>query len=258
MDGLALVDKPRSGVENMAIDRAMLDSAAERQVPLLRIYRWSKPTVTLGYFQKYAEFEAATELACADCVRRATGGGAIVHHYDWTYSLALPESVVQASKLGAANPVYEGVHGQIVQWLTSIGVPAQQWRGGGGGNSKAFLCFQRRSDGDVVSGAHKVLGSAQRRTRGAILQHGSLLLRASSLAPGLAGVAEALAGESSHDGYKNPLELDFQSRQMLPVIARGASSLGVALRESDEATFFQQLGSIDSGPFADVQWLKRV
>lgn len=258
MDGLALVDKPRSGVENMAIDRTMLDSAAERQVPLLRIYRWANPTVSLGYFQKYSEFEGLTQLAAADCVRRATGGGAIVHHHDWTYSLALPESAVQASKLGAANPIYEGIHGQIVRWLNSIGVPAEQWRGGSEGNSKAFLCFQRRSDGDVVSGAHKVLGSAQRRTRGAILQHGSLLLKASRFAPALAGVAEVLAGRLPDEDHRNPMESSIDSRQMLPIIVYGASSLGVDLRESDEATFFQHLGSIDSKPFDDAQWLKRV
>ncbi|GAB5404088.1 MAG: hypothetical protein Aurels2KO_23190 [Aureliella sp.] len=263
MDGFALVDQPRSGAENMAVDQAMLDAAAERRIALLRIYRWERPTVSLGYFQKYADYQQHLALHDADCVRRATGGGAIVHHHDWTYSLALPDHWVPASKLGAANPVYDCVHAAVVKWLNRLGVPAMQWRAGveadSVGDPKSFLCFERRSEGDVVASGSKILGSAQRRRRGAVVQHGSLLLKRSAFAPQLAGVKETITTVAEVEEFRNALAREGTCWQMLPVIAGSLTEgLGVCLNECEPKTFFDQIGTADLDRFAEVKWLRRV
>jgi lipoyl(octanoyl) transferase len=208
MNGLFLVDRARSGAENMAMDQRMLERAAELERPLLRIYQWDKPTLSLGYFQKYAERLTHSASAQIDVVRRATGGGSIVHHHDWTYSIAMPSHHLSGSRsrydLGASQDLYDCVHSSVVDWLGDKGLQAQQWNGVCNAslpsqtdkNAKAkcsFLCFERRSSGDVVVGESKVLGSAQRRFRGALLQHGSLLLMRSSYAPSLPGLRDLSA-----------------------------------------------------------------
>jgi lipoate-protein ligase A len=79
--------------------------------------------------------------------------------------------------------------------LTQLGVPAKLWSEPGAQNlqHEPFLCFQRRANGDVVAGGKKILGSAQRRSRGALVQHGSLLIRASNFAPEIDGLQVWLA-----------------------------------------------------------------
>ncbi|MEZ6075112.1 MAG: hypothetical protein R3C56_05395 [Pirellulaceae bacterium] len=77
MDGYALNDIPRSGVENMALDQRLLEVAAAEQCVLLRVYRWSEPTLSLGYFQPYVQRLTHSHSSDLPVVRRATGGGAL-------------------------------------------------------------------------------------------------------------------------------------------------------------------------------------
>ena len=83
-------DEPASGAWNMALDEALLESAGDDPMATLRFYRWSEPTLSLGYFQRSAE--RAAHIASRDCplVRRASGGGAILHDAELTYSLTIP------------------------------------------------------------------------------------------------------------------------------------------------------------------------
>ena len=141
MAGFALVDCARSGVENMALDQRMPEVASEQQCLLLRVYHWSEPTVSLGYFQPYAERVAHQPSSALATVRRSTGGGAIVHHYDWTYCVAIPESFVaniskpSAAKtdntkigtIGASQPLYDCIHDEVVACLNELGFPAIKW-----------------------------------------------------------------------------------------------------------------------------------
>lgn len=209
MHGYALNDIARSGVENMALDQRMLEVAAERQCVMLRVYRWSEPTLSLGYFQPYSERWSHIPSSSIAVVRRATGGGAIVHHYDWTYCIAVPHtwearaegnSPIANQKIGASQSLYDCIHDAVVQWLNGLGIDAMKWSSSCAlaadvktePDKRAFLCFERRSCGDVVWGDEKVMGSAQRRIPGAVLQHGSLLLSPSPYAPLLRGLARAL------------------------------------------------------------------
>ena len=184
----------------MAIDEAMLDFAEEQRAVVLRLYQWSEPTLSLGYFQRIAEREEHQPSRSLTLVRRATGGGAIVHHHDLTYALALPQS---SADVGAAPAVYAAIHTAMVGWLNEMGLAARQWEDtynlptpatqASGSSKTSFLCFHRRSTGDVVVGEHKVLGSAQRRSKEALLQHGSLLLATSEHAPTLIGLDDMIA-----------------------------------------------------------------
>jgi lipoate-protein ligase A len=188
---------PAAGAWNMAVDEMLLDGAAERAAPCLRIYAWNEPTLSLGYFQTYADRQQhAASRHCA-AVRRLTGGGAIMHDQEITYSIVLPGSHPLAAR---RDELYQAMHGCLIETLAGYGAAARLCKGNTDGKSSTgatgrepFLCFQRRSPGDVLLGEHKICGSAQRRRNEAVLQHGSLLWRTSPAAPELPGVAD-LAG----------------------------------------------------------------
>jgi lipoate-protein ligase A len=173
----------------MAVDEVLLASCAKGGGAALRFYRWSQPTLSLGYFQRHAD--RALHPASSGCplVRRQTGGGAIVHDRELTYSLAVPEGHPLAQ--GSAR-LYEAVHGALIRSLAEMGIEARQWTKPSDREAarQPFLCFARRGPGDVLVGTTKVCGSAQRRQRGAILQHGSVLLERSGAAPELAGLSD--------------------------------------------------------------------
>jgi len=177
--------------ENMAIDQALLESVGVSDRPVLRLYTWSEPTLSIGYFQSIADRRVHDESKGLVCVRRSTGGGAIVHHHELTYSIAVP---MDASLAGPRLDLYQRTHLAFVQSLSEFGVRAVPFRSTDRKQPSAaknrFLCFQRRTDEDLIVSGYKVLGSAQRKTRHAVLQHGSLLLRASRWAPQLPGVCD--------------------------------------------------------------------
>lgn len=177
-------------VENMSIDQALLESTSQIQVPTLRFYRWSHPSLSLGYFQKFAARDSHAESMGIDWVRRSTGGGAIVHHHELTYSLFVPAD----RSLGHHRDLYAQVHGEVAASLRDFGVTAIPYRmlprSLPASAAEPFLCFQRRTDEDLIVSGYKILGSAQRKVRDAVLQHGSLLLKSSPHAPQLPGIAE--------------------------------------------------------------------
>ena len=169
----------------MARDQALLEScAAGNAEPVLRFYAWSPATISLGRFQKLAEYEQLPPPAGAlQVVRRTTGGGAILHDLEVTYSLAIP--VGQPLITGHANRLYELAHDAII---AAIGPHTRRLgsadpRCDASSLSGPFFCFARRHGLDIViddaedpTGVSKIAGSAQRRTPRAILQHGSIML----------------------------------------------------------------------------------
>lgn len=175
---------PNSGAWNMAVDQALLQSAFENGIATLRWYSW-EPTASLGYFQSETELQNDSRLANLPHIRRLSGGGTLVHDQELTYSLTLPPS---QSLITRPIELYRIVHQCIAAELSSRGANAML-RGVTVKNRKEpVLCFAREDEHDLVLNRHKILGSAQRRRRGAILQHGGLLLAASSVTPELLGL----------------------------------------------------------------------
>jgi lipoate-protein ligase A len=148
---------------------------------VIRFYRWDQPTISLGYFQEFDEFEAlpapAGELAV---VRRTTGGGAILHDLELTYSIVV--GIEHPLMRGRPNELYSLAHRAII---AAVGGSARMAGCGSARSDESsrrgpFFCFARRHALDVVipNGAalDKLAGSAQRRTASAVLQHGSLII----------------------------------------------------------------------------------
>ncbi len=202
-----LQDAPASGAWNMAVDEVLLESAARDGVMSLRFYRWSEPTLSLGYFQRYADRQLHPKSHDCRAVRRSSGGGAIVHDQELTYSIAMP---AQPCIAGDAMFLYDAAHESLVEALASWGMRAKRCvpRNSDGCNpnpmratarrDEPFLCFERRACGDVLIDRWKVGGSAQRRHKSAFMQHGSVLLSTSAATPDLPGVRE-ITGVTMHE-----------------------------------------------------------
>lgn len=179
--------EPQSGQWNMAADEVLLESAISSNVATLRWYRWHTATVSLGYFQKLNELAGDPVLSRLPVVRRLSGGGAIIHDNELTYCLALPGT---QPLFHQPHELYDIVHVAIATELGHLGFPVTVRGTDGKLADEPMLCFQRKNSHDVTLNQKKVLGSAQRRRRGAIMQHGSLLLRASAVAPEIPGLAD--------------------------------------------------------------------
>jgi lipoate-protein ligase A len=177
-------DEPADAFTNMAADEVLAAEADRRGGLVVRFYGWSPASVSLGAFQEIAAARDLPAIAGLTVVRRPSGGGALVHGSDLTYAAAVPRRHPWGE---TAQVFYDAVHMALVDELRDRGVPARLHRAtdGPGPAADGFLCFDRRAAGDVVVDAPgeatpKILGSAQRRSAGAILQHGSLLLRANA------------------------------------------------------------------------------
>ncbi len=172
-----LIDPAQSGAVNMATDEAILTAVNGATAPAtLRFYQWSAPTLSLGYFQQHiAVAEQDQAVAALPVVRRQTGGGAILHDQELTYSLILPMYIPLAAGI---EEMYRLVHDAFIEGLAIFGVQVA-YRGGvdrGNAQRGPFFCFARTHRLDLVVGTGKILGSAQRRIKNAVLQHGSLIL----------------------------------------------------------------------------------
>jgi lipoate-protein ligase A len=178
------------GPRQMALDEALLDSVSSQpDAAVVRTYAWSEPTLSLGYFQSIAEVEADPRWQGVPLVRRSTGGGAIWHDREITYAVVLPRT--HAVTRHPAT-LYETIHAACRATLAVLGVATSR-RGDAHGpplNPRPFLCFADRDPDDIVLGAQKVVGSAQRRRPHACLQHGSVLWSRSSLTPELPGISD--------------------------------------------------------------------
>jgi lipoyl(octanoyl) transferase len=190
------------GVSNMALDEALLDFvAADPSSAVVRTYDWSSPTLSLGYFQSIAEAEGDPRWADVPIVRRPTGGGALWHDREVTYAVVVPGDH-PASK--PSRTLYRTIHRAIADHLRSVGIAAI--RRGDLDSSKfpddrPFLCFTDRDGEDIVVREAKIVGSAQRRRSGAVLQHGSLLLGRSPKTPGLPGLSDLTPISSDISGW---------------------------------------------------------
>lgn len=186
-----IVDGPASGAWNMAVDEVLL-AAAQHGQTTLRFYQWSPATLSLGYFQAAGDRQLHEASRACPLVRRTTGGGAILHDRELTYSICLP---CRERFSAFAESVYDAFHDSLVELLAEKGIRARRCEQSDPSRESNFLCFERRARGDVLVDSWKIAGSAQRRHGGALLQHGSLLLTASNFASHLPGLTD-LSGQA--------------------------------------------------------------
>lgn len=155
-----------SGVWQMALDAALL----EQRKPVLRFYRWSRPTLSLGFHQRPLQpaWRSWQQDGGVDLVRRPSGGGAVLHGGDLCYALVWPDPA--CGRLEA----YQQVCAWLQQAFAELGEPL---RFGSAAASASGDCFARSTSADLLNGdGQKRIGSAQRWQRGCLLQHGSIQL----------------------------------------------------------------------------------
>lgn len=198
---LLWVDTPQDGATNMAVDDALLHLVAQGKIalPVFRFYFWSEPTLSLGYFQHYSDRQSHSSSLDLPLVRRRTGGGAIIHDRELTYSAVFPASHPCAK--GQRLELYQRVHQSFIrafaQYDFHLILADQQSVETNRAQKDIFLCFERFTAGDVlwqdkeIRQKFKLIGSAQYRDRQkAVLQHGSILYASSGAAKELPGACE--------------------------------------------------------------------
>ncbi len=169
--------QPRAGAANMAVDEAIAQAvAAGESPPTLRFYRWDPPTVSLGRHQPLADVDlAAIRARGYDLVRRPTGGRAILHVDELTYSVAAPAD--EPRMQGGVMDAYLRLSQGLLAGLQILGVAADKAPGHvRAGRDLSAACFEVPSAYEITAGGRKLIGSAQSRRQGYVLQHGSLPL----------------------------------------------------------------------------------
>lgn len=161
-------DGADSGEANMAKDLEMLNSP----VPVLRLYAWNQPTISLGYSQKLSEPEELRFAALGlPVVRRPTGGRTLLHDVtEITYAMALPEAVAVS-----LSETYQLFTSWLHRALLQLGIPAELASRDQRASSFGHLgCYGTVQTGEILLSGRKLVGSAQRRNGNSVLQHGAI------------------------------------------------------------------------------------
>lgn len=169
-----LLTPPLPGADNMAFDEALLRRASRTGEGVVRVYSWATPTLSLGRNQHACGAYSADRARAAgvDVVRRSTGGRALYHHREITYSVTAPAPPGQPLLVA-----YAAINAALRDALHAMGVPVQLAPGAGRLPPPGSApCFELPAKGELMLDGHKLVGSAQYRDGGALLQHGSILV----------------------------------------------------------------------------------
>ncbi|MDQ7025396.1 MAG: biotin/lipoate A/B protein ligase family protein [Anaerolineae bacterium] len=171
-----LVNTPMMGMLNMATDEVLLKSVANKtRLPTLRLYAWNPLCLSLGYGQRIREvdLDRIAEYGWG-LVRRPTGGKAILHGNEITYSVALPRDHDLAQ--GDVVESYRRISEALLAGLHHLGLSPQSEKQAKGNRGLGPVCFEVPSHYEITADGKKLLGSAQLRRKIGILQHGTLPL----------------------------------------------------------------------------------
>ena len=197
---------PAPGAWNMAVDEALAESVRAGGPPVLRFYRWKPGCLSLGRNQPAEGRYDLARLAAHgfEVVRRPTGGRAVLHHRELTYSVAVPDTA-----LGSPRAAYAAINRALVAGLRRLGVAAalQPETGRRAPAPSLAPCFAEPVEGEVVAGGRKLVGSAQRRLEGVLLQHGSLPIHDDQRLVAELRVGESEEGEGTEGGDGAPATL---------------------------------------------------
>ena len=235
----------------MAVDEAMMQAVSDGAAPTLRLYGWRPAAVSLGYFQSPDEGIDREQVMARGygLVRRPTGGRAILHDDEVTYSVAIRESEVPHGH--SVMQSYRYISRGVEAGLQRLGVGAQlvdkrpgpvgkrPGQQGAEAEAKAAdlptVCFAKASRCDMVVDGRKIVGSAQVRRNGVILQHGSVpmtidLAAHAAVMPGVAGKPEAL--DAAACGVSDSIGREVSFEELAEAIVEGfREALGVELSE---------------------------
>lgn len=240
------------GWYQMAIDHSMLISTSTDGIARIRTYFWSQPTISLGYFQDYRKFISAyPHLNRLDMVRRITGGGAILHDTEITYSITIPEKVPFFSR--EPSYLYTKLHKAIIEAIEEIlNIDGLSLRSDLDPSSYRSIkdepefCFARKAPTDIIFRERKVAGSAQRRTKRAILQHGSIIYSSRFLDQPSISLEEIT---------KSPLRPAIIDRLSRKIITNIVNILGFRKKERDLNSFELSLIERYSNLYRSEEWL---
>lgn len=165
---------PRNGAENMARDLALMGRARETGEIVFSVYGWTRPTLSLGRNQRAKgcyDLERMRAMG-VDTVRRPTGGRALMHHREVTYSVTAP-----LDRSDSLRDSYDRINHILLSALKQLGVPAAVADPPTPSSPPTDVpCFAEPARGELISDGRKLVGSAQWRDDGALLQHGSILI----------------------------------------------------------------------------------
>lgn len=172
-----IIQEENNAFYNMALDEAICEAVRkDLSPPTLRIYKWERPTLSLGYFQKLSDID--TDYCISKdypVVRRLTGGRAILHESELTYSFSAKKGSLLFN--GKLHNDYTVISNALVAGLKLCGIDAEiSFARKRASDQKSPACFKVVSYGEVTVGNKKVIGSAQKRYKDGFLQHGALLL----------------------------------------------------------------------------------
>lgn len=167
LDALHVYDdcEPKSAALNMAVDEVLLAHAA---APILRFYRWRRPSLSFGYFGLYAD--VANQSREREIVRRWTGGGIVPHGDDLTYSVIIPKAHPFFAR--TSLEIYAALHDAIRRALSANQIDATLLDKAASRVSED--CFANAVRADVMRDGRKIAGAAHRRSRAGLLHQGSI------------------------------------------------------------------------------------
>jgi lipoate-protein ligase A len=194
-----IVDSPMVGAYNMAVDEAIMLAVSDgKSLPTLRLYDWSPLCLSLGYGQRLRDADLTRiDTAGWQIVRRPTGGKAILHGNELTYSVAIPKDHQLAQ--GDVVESYRRISEALLTALRYLGLSPASEMQAKGNSGLGPVCFEVPSHYEITSGGKKLIGSAQVRRKDGILQHGTL-----PLSGDIALICDALAypDEASREAAK--------------------------------------------------------
>lgn len=172
-----LITPPARGAWNMAVDQAILEHiGAGHSLPTLRLYAWEPACLSLGHAQPFADVDRARLKGRGwEAVRRATGGRAILHTDELTYSIT--GSADEPVLVGGVLESYNRLAQALLLAVKNLGLPVEMKEERINGNAPPNpVCFEVPSTYEITVGGKKLIGSAQARKKEGVLQHGSLPL----------------------------------------------------------------------------------
>ncbi len=256
-----------TGARNMAVDEAIaLAMAAGSVPPTIRFYGWNPPCLSLGYAQKAEEVEwEACRQYGIDVVRRPTGGRAILHDQEVTYSLAAPEDNPLVS--GSILESYLKISRGLLLGLHKLGIPAEMVSHKDLSGLGTGACFDSPSFYELVVHGRKAVGSAQTRKNGMVLQHGSIIreMYVEQLFAVLHFARPEIRERMQHSFKQKACSLQeaagrtLSEREIIEAVSQGfVEGLGIRLVIGDLSTREQVLADeLAASKYGSVEWNKK-